>query len=762
MTRSLLISIFCILPISLSGQAPVGTWTDHLSYNSAKRLAIGTNEIFASTGSSIIKYNKEFNELSKLSRTQGLSETGINSIGFSREYNSLIISYSSSNIDLVKDNTVYNIPDIKRKYIPGNKTIYKIVTNGKYAYLACSFGIVVVDLIKNEIFDTWKPGAGGLVAEVYDVTFGNNKIFAATNSGVYFADQANTALSYYASWNQIKSLRGASASYNAVIVSGSKIYVNRNETSASGDSVFMIDNNATLFSFQSGTFNRSFDSYPGGFTISSEKAIRIYNDAGSLIKTLTAFLSGTPNISQAVIDGNDIWIADISKGLIKGTNMTTFANLVLPGPATNNVVSITNKNGTTYIAGGSVDNSWNNQWRDLQIFIHENNSWNSVTSTTLKDAMRVIPDPLNSNHYFVSTWGMGLLEYENNVIKNKYDDSNSPLKTIIPGGPYSRICGLAMDQSGNLWITHTGVPGSIKVLKPDGTWITFSSITIDVPTIGDLLISKAGYKWVILPRGNGLFVLDDKNTPGNFSDDRYRSFFIMDNDGNSISGVFSIVEDLDGNIWVGTDQGPVIYYNPNQIFDTDLKAYRVIIPRNDGTGLGDYLLKSETITSIAVDGANRKWIGTLSSGAYLISADGSKQLANYTEENSPLYSNTIAGIGIDDKSGEVWIGTAKGVISLRGDATSGEGGFKNVYTFPNPVRTDFKGNVTITGLVRDSQIKITDVSGNLVYETVSKGGVATWDLRTYNGQRVSTGVYMVFCASSDGKASFVTKMLVIK
>jgi hypothetical protein len=761
MTRYFFIILSAILSVSLSGQAPVGTWTDHLSYNSAKNIALGLNKIYASTGSSIIIYNKEFDELRKLTRVDGLSEAGISSIAYSLEYNTLIISYSSTNIDLVKDNIVYNIPDIKRKYIPGKKEIYRIRTNGRYAYLASSFGIVVLDIIKHEIYDTWKPGTGGETAEIYDITFGNNNIYAASSSGVYYADPATPGLSYYGNWNQIRTLRGSSASYNAVVVSGNKIYVNRTDKFALGDSVFSIDNIASLFSYQSGIINRSFDSYPGGFTISSQRAIRIYNDAGSLINNISSFGSGTPDISQAVVEGSDIWIADINSGLIKGVNMTTFSNLVLPGPFTNNVISITNKNGKTYITGGAVDNAWNNQWRDLQVFIHENNSWHSEISNTMKDAMRVLADPENNNHYYVSTWGGGLLEYENNILLKKYDDSNSPLKTIIPGAPYTRICGLAVDGSRNIWITQTGVAGSIKILKPDGNWIT-NPVTISAPTIGDIIISKSGYKWIVLPRGYGLFILDDNNTPEIFNDDRYKTMLVKDTEGNVISNIYSIAEDLEGNIWVGTDQGPAVYYNPRQVFDQDPRASRVIIPRNDGTGLGDILLKTEIITSIAIDGANRKWLGTFSSGAFMVSADGTTQLANYNEENSPLYSNTVVSLTVDDKTGEVWFGTAKGVISVRGDATAGEEEFKNVYTFPNPVRSEFTGNVTITGLMRDSRIKISDISGNLVYETVSDGGQATWNLKTYNGERVSTGVYLVFCASSDGTSSFVTKMLIIK
>lgn len=376
--------------------------------------------------------------------------------------------------------------------------------------------------------------------------------------------------------------------------------------------------------------------------------------------------------------------------------------------------------------------------------------------------MRVLPDPENNNHYFVSTWGAGLLEYESQNLVYKYDDSNSPLHTIIPGRPYSRICGLAIDNSRNIWITQTGMPGSIKILNPDlKTWITVP-VTIEAPTIGDILIARNGYKWVVLPRGYGLFVLDDNNTPDVFSDDRFKTMLIKDSENKIISNVYSIAQDLDGNIWVGTDQGPLIYYNPDQVFNDNFTAYKIKVPRNDGTGLADYMLGAETISSIAVDGANRKWLGTNSSGAYLLSADGTQKLANYNEENSPILSNSIVSLAVDDKTGEVWFGTDKGVISFRGNATSGADRFTNVYTFPNPVRESFTGNVTITGLMRNTQIRITDISGNLVYQTVSDGGQATWDLKTFNGRRVTTGVYLVFCASEDGSDSFVTKMLVIK
>ncbi|MGD0584039.1 MAG: T9SS type A sorting domain-containing protein [Bacteroidales bacterium] len=761
MKRTDLIIILLFCSQLICGQKPVGSWADHLSYYTAKNVAIAPGIVYASTGSSLIVYNMSSNEITRLSKVQGLTETGISSIAWSSEQNALVIAYSSTNIDILKNKTVFNIPDIKRKYITGNKMIYRIKTRGKYAYLACSFGIVVVDLTKGEIYDTWKPGDESGIPEIYDLTFTSDRIYAATGAGVYYAGISDPGLAYFGNWTLVSELPTPQGAYNAIVASQNRVYVNRSVPFSSADSVYVINGGVSLFFSQQGAITSSLDPYAGGFVISSKWMTRVYNSDGTLLRTIDSYSPGSPDILQAIVAGTDIWIADNSNGLVWGENMTTFTKLNLPGPFTNDVSYITCSGGKTFIGGGAVDNAWNNVWRPLEVFINDGNSWHSDLSSDLHDPMRILPDPGDNTHYWVSTWGHGLIEYKDDSIIMKYDDSDSPLHTIIPGKPYSRVCGLAMDNDRNIWMTQTGVPGTIKVLRPNKTWIT-NPITIDVPSIGDILITRSGMKWIILPRGYGLFVLDDNKTPDIFTDDRYKQFLIKDNDNNVISNIYSIAEDLDGNIWVGTDQGPAIYYNPDKIFDDDPRAFRVKIPRNDGTGLADYMLGTEIIMSIAVDGANRKWLGTFSSGAYLLSADGSTKIVNYNEDNSPILSNTVVSLSVDNKTGDVWFGTAMGVISVRGDATAGADAFRKVYSFPNPVRETFQGNVTITGLMRNTQIRITDVSGNLVYSMVSDGGQATWDLKTYNGKRVSTGVYIVFCASEDGSQSVVTKMLVIK
>jgi hypothetical protein len=760
MRRVILISFLLSTIGLLRAQTPIGTWSDHLNYNISRSVAAGSKEIYASTGSSILVYDKQFQQLRRLSRVNGLTETGISTIGWSEEKGVFIIAYQTTNIDLIRDNIISNVPDISRKYIPGRKTINRIRTNGKYAYLACSFGIVLIDLEKNEINDTWKPGSGIGTTEVNDIAFGEGKVFAATSGGIYSADMSNPGLAYFGNWTLERSLPSPEGNYSHVVWAGNRVYACRRGESFPGDSVYVIDNGSSLFRYNPGVFYRSFEPTANGFIISSGYAVIYFDSSGTMTGSVDNYGWGTPDPEQAVESNGITWIADATHGLVMKTGQDAFVRLTLPGPVSADAVSVTSLNGKTIICGGSVDVSWNNIWKPLQVSVYESNIWTPITSTTISDPLRALIDPSDLNHFFVSTWGGGLLEFRNNVIVNQYTEANSPLQTIIPGKPYVRICGMAFDNDGNLWITQTEVPGSIKVLKPDGSWIV-NPLTVNVYAVGDIIITKNGMKWIVLPRGDGLLVLDDNGTPDYFGDDRSKKMAVTDQENKIISNAFCISEDLEGNIWVGTDEGPVIYYNPSRVFDTDLRAYRIKIPRNDGSGLADYMLGTETLTSIAVDGANRKWLGTTSSGAYLLSSDGMQQLTNYNESNSPIFSNTINSISIDQKSGNVWFATSRGVLSVRGTATVGLNSFSGVYAFPNPVREDFEGNITITGLVRDTRVSITDISGNLVYKTISEGGQASWDLTTYNGKRVSTGVYVVFCASPEGLKSAVTKILVI-
>jgi len=224
-----------------------------------------------------------------------------------------------------------------------------------------------------------------------------------------------------------------------------------------------------------------------------------------------------------------------------------------------------------------------------------------------------------------------------------------------------------------------------------------------------------------------------------------------------------MAEDKDGYVWLGTDQGVVVYYRPWSIFEEDYPiASRIKVPFNDGTNSAAYLLYKSKVTSIAVDGANRKWLGTEGAGIHLVSEDGTKTINSFNKENSPLPSDNISSIAIMENTGEVFIGTDKGIVSYKSNAIEPVTSLGKIYAYPNPVREDFIGPITITGLVLNSNVKITNVSGKLVYETRSLGGQVQWEGQNLWGEKVRSGVYIVYVSSEDGSDTQSTKILIVR
>ena len=327
-------------------------------------------------------------------------------------------------------------------------------------------------------------------------------------------------------------------------------------------------------------------------------------------------------------------------------------------------------------------------------------------------------------------------------------------------GPFCKIGGLDFDSYNNLWVSNSDVNNPFSVFTKDGEWYSFPyGNFVNATDIGDILVTHNNTKWVVLPRGYGLFVFDEKGTFDDVNDDDKIKITVKDEDGEIINDIYSIAEDKDGVIWVGTNQGVLVYYNPGDVFNGNINAQRIIV---DFDGTPQHLLGTETVTAIEIDGANRKWFGTEGAGVFLMSEDATEQILNFNTHNSPLLSDVIKTISVDGESGEVYFGTEKGIVSYRGTSTDGEDNYTNVYAFPNPVRPDYIGDIIIKGLVTDSNVKISDIAGNIVYETISQGGQAVWNGTDFSGNKVHTGVYLIFSTNSDGSKTSVTKLLFIK
>jgi hypothetical protein len=259
----------------------------------------------------------------------------------------------------------------------------------------------------------------------------------------------------------------------------------------------------------------------------------------------------------------------------------------------------------------------------------------------------------------------------------------------------------------------------------------------------------------------GLFGFSDNGTLSDVSDDEYRILNSGATTGALPSdNITAIAVDFDNEIWIGTDNGFAVLYNSDGIFNSD-EAYTAQRIKLQYEGNVEYLLGSTNITDIEIDGGNRKWIGTANTGIFLLSADGLEILSHFTKENSPMISNAIMDLQINQKTGEMFIITDKGMLSYRIDATYEDPKYSDVQIFPNPVNPTFNGSVTMQGIKYNSDVKVTDVAGNLVYKTTSNGGTATWNCKNLQGERVQTGVYLIWTASNDGKGRKVGKVTVI-
>ncbi|NQU80280.1 MAG: T9SS type A sorting domain-containing protein [Bacteroidetes bacterium] len=757
--------IFLLLPLLfIKGQIAIGEWRDHLPYMHAKKVALSEDNVFCATGQSVFKYNISGNNLEKLSRVEGLSDIGISSINFSNELNLLLIAYENSNLDIIQDNNIINLSDIKRKQIPGLKTINNILFSDEYAYLSCSFGIVVVNIEKHEIKDTYYIGNEGARINVFDMAFDGFYLYAATEQGVFRAPYNDPNLFFYATWENIAK-SGNGNIYNQIVCFRNKIFINQTNESIATDSIFIItDTTRQLFNFKHEFKNYSFRCGQDYFVISSDKIVRIFDKDLILTREIDDYGYGYPSAMDAIIDiSGTIWIADGNSGLVKSREQNYFDGIYPNGPYTTNAFDLAADNSIVCAVGGGINSSWGGIYKNGEIFIFQNEQWQSILNYSVHDAVNVLIDPANSTRLYVGTWGNGILVYENGEISEHFSPSNSSLESMIPGEPYVRIGGMGFDKNHNLWVTNSGVNNPVSVKTNSGNWFSLPySTRINSPLQGNILLTKYEHKWIVLPKGNGLFAFDEKGTFENTNDDNWRKFSVKDTEGESFNNIFSIAEDLDGNIWVGTDQGPLVYYSPENVFsENSFVAQRIKIPRNDDSGLADYMLGTETITVIEVDGANRKWIGTENAGVFLLSEDGTKQIYSFNSNNSPLFSDRISSIALDHNTGEVFFGTDKGLISFRSTSTSGSKNFNEVYVFPNPVRENYTGPVTISRLVSNVNVKITDIAGNLVFETTALGGQAIWDGKNLNGDRVQTGVYLVFCSNEDGTETHVTKLLFI-
>ena len=458
--------------------------------------------------------------------------------------------------------------------------------------------------------------------------------------------------------------------------------------------------------------------------------------------------------------------------------IATVSTLIPEGPAYNRFYQSKFINGRLYTTGGYFLPAMPDNELPGTIQVYDGNNWtlyqeqiNEITGYAYVDICCIDADPNDPEHVFAGG-RCGLYEFKNGKLINYYNKENSPLMAALDrdkqlDNDYLLILGIKFDAKGHLWVLNSLAKGvSLLELTTDHQWISHhhQELTdengITVPGLSNMIFDSRGLLW---------FTNNNWENPSVFCYDtdqdvilKYDQILNQDDTKYTIYHINCITEDKEGNMWIGTDVGPFMIQK-SEIGQSQVTFYQVKVPRNDGTNFADYLLNGIAISSIAVDGGNRKWFGTESAGVFLISSDNLIQEHNFNIDNSKLLYNNISSIAINHQSGEVFFLSDNGLCSYQSNAVEPNEQMTkdNVIAYPNPVIPDFTGMVTITGLSYDADVKITTATGAIVAEGRSNGGMFNWDCCNKQGKRVASGVYMVITATSDGKKGTVCKIAVI-
>ena len=777
MKKYICLSIFFLSLQIWSQQDFSSNWEDFYAYNNVKDFIKVNSKFYAVTDNAVFIYDESTQEISKLSSVHGLSGETATSIYFSDTYQKLVIGYRTGLLEIVdSDGKITVANDIERLSITGDKEVKHISEFGNKLYLSTPFAIVVFDIENSQFGDTYFIGNNSTEVTINQTAIFDDTIYAATELGIFTANINSQNLIDFNNWQQPQG--GFLGDFKTVEIFNDQVFTSKNNI------FYKINSSITLQIISALSDNiLNLKASEEFIAITTRKSAIIYNTL--LNQELVS--NPTPeydfNLHSSYAENNSIYLGTSEYGILQRSFSDAVEHYEIhpKGPLSNDIFSITAENNNIWVVYGGYDGAFTPLQRQKGFSHYNGENWVNTPYNPVypaRDLVHVTIDPNNPEKVYVSSWGQtssgqldatgGMLVIENDEVVTFLNHTNSGLEDLAPNNPdyFSvRINGTAFDSQGNLWVANGWVDKRLKKLSTNGTWSEFdlsSIITSSAFGLTELVIDNSGSVW-IGSRRNGVLVYNE-------SGDRKRALITETTKGSLPDpNTSSLAIDRNNRIWIGTKKGLVVYSNTAGIFDDNIYDANPIIIEDDG--IPKKLLGDQPVNTIAIDGADNKWFGTDTGGVLATNPSGRETLFNFNKDNSPLPSNKIVKIKVDNSNGKVFFATNKGIVAFNNNVAPFGDSLGEVYAYPNPVKKEHSF-VTIDGrnnthLPRGTNVKILDASGRLVHETnviegqELKGGKVIWNKTNLAGKKVATGVYIVLLTLPDRSESSFTKIAVI-
>ena len=773
-SKFILFSLAILIPMMGVTQEDllIGQWRSHLPYITASKVTQSASKVYFATEQALVVHDKDESTFDFLTKVEGLSEVGVDALLYDEVNEQLIVAYTNSVIDIINGSEIFRITDIRDKTsIQGDKRIYDMyIQGGEYLYLAMGFGLVQFDLTSFEFGFTLDISETVTAVDGH----GDNLVISLTDEA-YTVDLSETNIpAFFDEWTLLKTGLPDMMVPVDVYMEEERIYLASSETLFLSDLSYEFD---SIYSDPDSLLDIQFvkhavgDRYMLGLRHRDEgkgesKVIQ-FDPADQKYAETSSCAS---RLIDAVLDEqNRMYIADGWDGFRYKTDFNGDCIVTeLNSPAGLGASDISVGDGEVYFASGGVTENFGFLFNSRGIYVLQDDGWSNInrkTSSFMAENDVLLPytveaDPRTGRVFFGSFWA-GLVSFDPESGELKlYNNQNSPLELQV-GDDRVKITGLAFDDESNLWISNFSAAHPFAVMTPEGNWFSYEIEEGD-DKVEQIVVDDVGLVWIVIGGTNGgLVVHDPAGTPLDPTDDAQRSINLNNSEIES-NLVYCLAKDRSGAVWVGTGQGAVVFECGRSAVEDDCEGNRRKVLQDS---IVAFLLESEEVLAIEVDGADRKWFGTRN-GIFVQSPDGEEQIAQFDSDNSPLFDNTIRALAFEPDDGVMYISTDKGIQSVRTETTGSTRRHKSdVIAFPNPVRPDYNGPIAIKGLATDAEVRITDIAGRLVHKTEALGGQAIWDGHNLHGEKVPGGVYLVFSSSSDvllDVDSHVTKILVVR